>query len=178
MASRSLTLVVLLGCGLTVATLPEPTAAQCQLCQPNAAAAAAKKSPPQALTLTVETAIDFSKIGLVVMNQGGTVLLDPVTGQRTLTGRLVDLGGIPVTGTVLIRGEPKEMVNVTFPATVQLFNSSGASYPLTNFTTTLKTNPKIGDDGTLRFTFGGLLRISGSATGTFRGLVPITVDYK
>ena len=64
------------------------------------------------------------------------------------------------------------------PWTSTLFNSSGASYPLTNFTTTLKNNPKIGDDGTLRFTFGGLLRISGSAIGTFRGSIPITVDYK
>lgn len=101
-----------------------------------------------------------------------------MTGQRTLTGSLLDLGGVPVVGTVFVRGEPKSMVDVTLPASVQLFNSTGASYRLGSFTTTLKPNPKIGDDGTLRFTFGALLQITGAATGLFRGSVPITVEYK
>ena len=172
-----MTAVALLGCGPALLALPVPVAAQCQLCAPTAAAAA-KKPPPTPITITVETTIDFAKIGLVRQNQGGTAQIDPGSGQRILTGNLINLGGVPVTGTVLIRGAPKGMVDVIFPTTVQLFNSSGSSYPLGNFTTTLKNNPKLGDDGTLRFTFGALLRIDGSATGTFRGSVPITVDYK
>ena len=177
MAVGSRTFAALLGCGLACSVLHAPAAAQCQLCGPSAAAAA-KKPPPRAITITLETSIDFAKIGLVALNQGGTARIDPATGQRVLTGNLIDLAGVPVVGTVLVRGEPKEHVVVTFPASVELFNSGGASYRLGSFTTTAKNNPMLGNDGTLRFTFGALLQVSGAATGTFRGSIPITVDYK
>jgi hypothetical protein len=167
-----------LGCWLAaLAGMPGAAAAQCQLCGPEAAAAAAKK-PLQPITIEVETSFDYARIGILVVNRGGTAQIDPRTGVRTLTGGLIDLGGLPITGTVTIRGQPKEHVTVTFPANVGLTNNAGQSYPLTNFATTLKNNPKLGDDGVLRFTFGGLLRIDGSATGTFRGNIPITIEYK
>ena len=177
MANGSLTSVAWLTVGLVSAWLPTPAAAQCQLCSPTVAAVAAGK-PTTPITIQIESRIDFSKIGLVTMNQGGTATLDPVTGQQILAGSLLDLGGLPVVGTVVVTGEPRGNVSVTFPTSVQLFNSTGGSVPLTNFTTSLKNNAKLGDDGTLRFTFGGLLRIDGASTGTFRGSVPITVDYK
>jgi hypothetical protein len=175
MANGSLTFVAVLACGLAAAS-PAMAAQECQLCA--APAAAAKKPPPAPIIIQIETRIDFSKIGLVQLNQGGTAQINAATGARTLTGNLIDLGGVPIAGTVLVRGEPKGMVTVTFPATVQLTNASGASYPLNGFTTTLKNNPKLEDDGTLRFTFGGLLQIDGRSTGTFRGSVPIIVEYK
>ena len=176
MARKSQTAVALLGCGLAFVMLPARAAAQCQLCAPSAQASATK--PQQPITIAFETTIDFARIGLVARNQGGSARIDAVSGQRVLTGSLLDLGGVPVVGTVVVRGEPNGLLNVTLPTTVQLFNSSGASYPLANFTTTLKNNPKLGADGTLRFTFGGTLQISGVATGVFRGSIPITVDYR
>ena len=176
MANGSLTSVAWLGLGLVSAWLPAPAAAQCQLCSQSAAAASGKT--PKPITIQIETRIEYSKIGLVTLNQGGTARLDPVSGQQTLAGSLLNLGGVPVVGTVLVTGEPRGNVTVTFPTTIQLFNSTGGSVPLTNFTTSLKNNPKLADDGTLRFTFGGLLRIDGASTGTFRGSLPITVDYK
>jgi len=177
MAVGSRTFVVLFGCGLACSVLHAPVAAQCQLCGPSAAAAA-KKPAPRPITVTTEASIDFANIGLVRINQGGTAQINATTGQRILTGNLIDLGGIPVVGTALIRGEPKEHVEVSLPASVEMFNSAGASYRLSNFTTTAKNNPKIGDDGTLRFNFGAMLQITGAATGTFRGSIPITVEYK
>jgi hypothetical protein len=163
---------------LALAGLPGVAAAQeCQLCAPDAAAAA-KKVPATPITIQVETRIDYAMIGLVTRNQGGTAEIDPDTGIRRLTGSLIDLGGLPITGTVLIRGQPNEHVVVTMPGAVGLANGSGQSYPLTDFTTTLKNNPKLAKDGTLRFTFGGLLRIDGTATGTFRGSIPITIEYR
>jgi hypothetical protein len=156
--------------------LPARAAAQCQLCAPSQQAAVAK--PRQPITISFETTIDFARIGLVAMNQGGTARLDPASSQRILTGSLLDLGGVPVVGTVVVRGEPNGLLNVSLPSSVLLFNSSGASYALSNFTSTMKNNPKLGVDGTLRFTFGATLQISGATTGTFRGSIPITVDYK
>lgn len=175
MANKSLTAVAALLVGAGLVSLPSKASAQCQLCEPTQQAAGKAQAP---ISVSVEATLDYSMIGLVRPQQGGTVTIDADTGTRTLTGSLVNLGGIPVTGTVLIRAEPKSHVDVAFPTTVQLRNSSGQTYPLSNFTTSLKNNPKVGDDGTLRFTFGGLLKIDGSATGTFRGSFPITVDYK
>lgn len=176
MARKSHIAVALLGCGLAFLMLPARAAAQCQLCAPPAQASASKPQKP--ITIAFETTIDLARIGLVAKNQGGTARIDPATGQRILTGSLLDLGGVPVIGTVTIRGEPNSQLNVTLPASVQLFNSSGAGYPLVNFTTTLKNNPKLGVDGTLRFSIGATLQISGAATGVFRGSIPITVDYR
>jgi hypothetical protein len=168
-----------LGCSLAaLSAWPAGAWAQaCQLCTPEQAAAA-KKPNARPITIQVETSMDFAKIGLVTAGQGGTVELDEATGTRTFTGNLVDLGGLVLTGTVLIRGEPNEHVTVTMPASVGLSNNGGQSYPLSNLTTTLKNNPKLDKEGILRFNFGGLLRIDGSATGTFRGSVPITIEYK
>lgn len=179
MANISLTAFAALAGGLALLTLsPSPAAAQCQLCPPDHSEAGGKKKDLQPITIEIEASIDFARMGLMSTSQGGTAVIDPATGQRTITGSLLDLGGIPVTGTVIVRGEPKEHVAVDFPGSVLIYNSAGASYPLTGFTTTLMNNPKIGDDGTLRFTFGATLQVSGGAAGKFRGSVPITVEYR
>jgi Domain of unknown function (DUF4402) len=175
MANRSL---IVAGALLTLtgaAALPSQSAAQCLLCAPSQQASGKTLAP---IRVEIETTLDFAKIALLRAGQGGTATIDPVTGQRTLSGSLANLSGIPVTGTVLVRAEPKSHIDVTFPTSVQMMNGSGRVYSLSNFTTTLKNNPKVGDDGTLRFTFGGLLRIDGTATGRFQGSIPIIVDYK
>ncbi len=178
MANKSLTVGAGLSCWLAVLTLlPAQAAAQCQLCAEDAATAAAAK-PVQPIAIQIETRMDFSRIGLVQLGQGGTARLDPATGQRVLTGNLLNLGGVPLVGTVTVRGQPNQHVQVSFPSTVTIFNSSGAGYQITGFTTTLKNNPKLAQDGTLRFTFGGTLQVTGAATGTFQGSVPVTVEYR
>jgi hypothetical protein len=179
MANRSLIVGAALGCLLgSGALLPAGAVAQCQLCASEEAAVAAAKPAQRPIVITIEAGVDFSRIALVRTGLGGTATIDPSSGQRTLTGNLIGLSGVPVSGTVTIRGEPKQHVEVSFPTNALLYNSTGASYPLVNFRTTLKNNPKIGDDGTLRFTFGGTLQINGSAAGNFRGSIPVTVEYR
>jgi hypothetical protein len=154
-----------------------PAAARCLLCAPQPDASN-KKPAPRTIELEIETRMDFANIGLVRAGSGGSAQIDAATGLRSLSGALVDLGGMAVSGTVTIRGEPSEHVVVTFPPSILLYNSAGAAYPLGSFATTLKNNPKLGDDGTLSFTFGGVLQIDGSATGVFRGSVPVTAEYR
>ena len=178
MANESLTFGARLGCWLAaILSLPSGASAQCMLCDPQAEVAA-KKAPSKPLQVEVETSLDFSRIGLIRSNEGGTAEIDPVTGQRIIRGALLDLGGLPVQGTVTIRGEPKEHVEVGVPQSVTLTSPGGATAVLSGFQTSLKNNPKIGDDGTLRFTFGGVLQIDGRADGEFQGAVPVTVNYK
>jgi hypothetical protein len=154
---------------------PAPAAAQCRLCPPGGQGPRAPSTP---ISLAVEARLDFSRIGLVTANQGGRATIDPATGQRTITGALIPLSGIPFTGSVSIRGEPNERVIVTFPSQVTLSTTGGGTLLLRNFTTALRNNPRLERDGTLTFTFGGELLVDGRSDGDFRGTVPITVEYR
>jgi len=169
---RVTTIGALLGCAAFAAT---PAAGQCLLCgeaQPTAA------PPTTPLSIDVETTLDFSKVGLIAINQGGNVVIDPITGRRTISGALVDLGGLPVQGTVTVRGAPREKVRIDLPGNVTMTSADGGTLRLNDFQTSLKNNPRLGSDGTLRFTFGARLQVDGRSDGDFRGAIPIIVDYQ
>jgi Domain of unknown function (DUF4402) len=172
MANARLPLFLVFAAG---ALAPAPAAAQCRLCAP--APQAAGKPPATPISIEVETGIDFSRLGLIARNQAGSAAIDPETGTRTVSG-LLDLSGLPVQGSVTIRGEPNEQVTVDMPSEVTLTNPSGASLRLAGISSTLKNNPKLANDGSLTFTFGGQLLVDGGSDGDFRGRIPITVDYR
>lgn len=175
MPNGLLTRFALLWCSLAAGALfAAPASAQCRLCS----SAGAPEPTLAPLTVEVDASLDFSRIGLASANQGGTVTIDADTGQRTISGLLVDLGGMPVQGDVTIRGAPNQRVAVDFPTDVVLTSADGATLRLRNFGTSLKNNPRIGSDGTLRFTFGAELSVDGLSDGDFRGSIPITVDYR
>lgn len=165
-----------LGIAILLAAMPGPGAAQCMLCAP-ADKAENTKPAAQPIQLQIETNLDYSKLGLMAANRGGIAILDPATGQRILNGSLVDLGGLPVVGTVTVRGTPHQKVRIDLPANVTLTSSDGSTLRLSEFATTLKNNPRLDWDGTLRFTFGARLIVDGRNDGDFRGTIPITVDY-
>jgi Domain of unknown function (DUF4402) len=176
MANGSLTkLCGIFGLAAAAILVPAPAAAQCRLCP---AAPAAAKPPPEPVAISIDARLDFSRIGLVTANQGGLVHLDPLTGQRTVSGSLISLTGFPVQGSVTVRGEKNEQISVTFPTQITLSTTGGGVVTLSNITTTLKGNPKLDKDGTLTFTFGGQLQIDGTSDGDFRGSIPITVEYR
>jgi hypothetical protein len=173
--ARLIKIAAFTGLAFAAAAFAVPAGAQCRLCAP--APGAAKKPPPAAISIDIDTGIDFSRLGLIASGQAGSAAIDPATGQRTVSG-LLDLNGLPVQGTVTIRGEPNEHVVVDMPAEVTLTNRSGASIRLARITTTLRNNAKLAHDGTLTFTFGGELMVDGRSDGDFRGRIPITVDYR
>jgi hypothetical protein len=175
MANTCLIRNAVIAAAALLASAAAPGWAQCRLCAPGPAG---PKPPATAIMISIETAIDFSRIGLVTANQGGTATIDPATGQRTVSGNLLDLTGLPVRGTVTIRGDRNEHVTVDLPPQVTLTNASGGTVRLTAITTDLKSNAKLDKDGLLQFSFGGRLEIDGSSDGDFRGRVPITVEYR
>jgi hypothetical protein len=131
------------------------------------------------LAVQMETSMDFSRVGLRTASpDGGTVILDPQTGLRTLQGALVDMGGVAMQGNVTVRGEPNRHVIVTLPARVTMSGPDGETLELADLATTLKNNPKLGPDGRLQFSLGGRLRVARYADGDYRGSFSITVDYK
>ena len=149
-------------------------AVPCRLCtasgddRPNAPATAP-------LRLEVETRLDFDKV--VFDGKGSALVALSPGGVARLTGAATAAGARAMPGSVLVRGEPGRAVTIELPARVQLFGAGSSALLIDSLVTDLPAFPRIGDDGTLSFRFGGDLRLSGDSDGIYHGTVDITVEY-
>lgn len=150
-------------------------AAQCLLCSETKPGEDEKPAAP--LRVEVGAGLDFDRVALTAPT-GGSVLIDPWSRARTLSGALSSLGGLAMTGTATVRGEPGRGVRVELPASVSLRTHAGGSAEISRLVTDLPPDPRLGPDGTLTFSFGGRLDVSGDLDGDYRGRVTITVDYQ
>ena len=153
----------------------EAITAPCRLC--DAESAAKPDSPPAApLRIEVQSRLEFDKV--VFGGVGDAMLALSPDGVARMAGATHATGARAMPGSVLIRGEPGRMVRIDLPAQVQLFGEGGSgSIRIDSLVTDLPAFPRIGDDGTLSFRFGGDLRISGDSDGAFRGSIDIIVEY-
>ncbi len=131
--------------------------------------------PAVPLRLQVETRLDFDKV--VFEGKGIAMVAVSPSGISRLSGAAAAAGARAMPGTVLIRGEPGRAVRVDLPGAVQLFGAGSGSLRIESLTTDLPAFPRIGDDGTLSFRFGGDLRLSGDSEGAYYGTIDITADY-
>jgi hypothetical protein len=172
-----LPLVALAATGMVV---PARLAAQagpdapCRLCSASAENAPAAAAPAP-LRLEVETRLDFDKVVFGGAGQG-IIGLSP-GGIARLAGAATALGARAMPGSVLVRGEPGRAVTVELPRRVQLFGNGNGSIALDSLVTDLPAFPRIGDDGTLSFRFGGDLKLTGDSDGIYHGTIDILVDY-
>jgi hypothetical protein len=148
----------------------------CRLCAAPERAAL-PNVPPQPLRIEVETALDFSRVAMAD-NGGGDIRIDPHNGARQVGGGLIDLGGMPVRGTVRLFGVPGRAVRIDLPQRVQLRSNTGAIAEVVDLATDLSPAPMLGPDGMLSFSFGGRLTARGAVSGNFRGSIAITADYQ
>ena len=157
------------------ALLPSAGAlAQCRLCAPSATPAkAAAESRP--LDIAVDTALDFSRAAQG--RGGGSITIDERSGGRTVNG-LVDLGGMALKGTVRLTGEPLRHVRISLPGSVRLVAPDGSAADVVDLRADVPPDPALDASGQMAFSFGGRLRVTGDASGEFRGRIPITADYQ
>lgn len=146
-------------CRLCTATAPDPSNAR----------------PATPLRLEVETRLDFDKV-VFAGNGSAVVALSPGGGTR-LSGAATAAGARAMPGAVLVRGEPGRAVTVELPRQVQLFGAGSGSISIDSLVTDLPSFPRIGEDGTLSFRFGGDLRLTGDSDGNYRGTIDIIVEY-
>ncbi len=155
---------------------PAPVFAQCQLC-----AQSPSDMGDEVLThhLQVEVIqpLNFDRVALDNNMTSGTVTVAP-EGGRSLSGPLIDLGGQPMSGRVRLRGEPGRAVRIDLPNAVTMIGPGGKTAQLAHMHTSLPSSPRLGGDGTLEFSFGGQLMVSGSAAGEYRGRIPIDAYYE
>lgn len=160
---------------------PETAEAQCRLCadSPESAtsvsASSDKKEKP--LRLDVVANLDFSR--LAMLNRGGgEVAIDPMSKQRRISGGIRDLGGLALHGEGRLEGEPGRLVRVQLPERIILNSPNGSTAELVKLDTDLPVQARLDSTGRLNFSFGGRLRVSGNASGQYRGRIAITAEYE
>ena len=159
---------------LALTLAAHPTAAQeaCAICL----GAGETKPGEQPLTIEIASGLVFSRMALTG-GEGGSAAIDPQSGQRSLGGGLIGLGGMSVQGRGRITGAPGKAVRIDLPRRVSMTTSTGGEAELTDIVTDLPAYPLLDASGVLEFSFGGTLRVTGAASGKLRGRIPISVDY-
>jgi Domain of unknown function (DUF4402) len=166
---------MLLNAGATLAALvASPAMAQCRLCAP--ASDAGPGAPTRPLTIDVDAGLDFSRAAQTTRG-GGSIRIDARTGSRMVTG-LDDLGGMGLKGAARLTGEPLARVGISLPASILLTAPDGSVAEVTDLRTDLPPDSQLDATGQLSFSFGGRLVVSGGQAGSFRGRIPVTVEYR
>jgi len=159
--------------GPSAPALTQDVTAPCSLCTPKSDDAADKPSDP--VKLDVEVNLDFDR--LVLAGAGdGSAELGP-DGARNVTGSITAISARAMVGEVVIRGEPGRFVRIELPRHIELQGFSGGVIRLESVRSDLPQMPRLDGTGRLRFRVGGVLHVTGDLSGTFRGDVPIEVDY-
>jgi len=128
------------------------------------------------LRISVTADLDFSRI--VTGSPGGSITIDPLTGQSRSVGGVEPLGGSGFSGRATIEGTPGRTVRIDLPSNVRLTSSLGGEARITNIISNIPPRAQLGPDGRLEFAFGGRLELDGAASGDYRGRVEITVSYE
>ena len=161
---------------ILAAILASPVQAQCRLCAPGTAAAAAAPTVP--LSIEVDAALDLGRAAQTRANGAGSISIDPQTGARRVTGTLTDLGGLSLKGTVRLTGQPFAPVIVTLPSSIALSAPDGSQADVVEIRTDLRPGATLDAQGRLSFGFGGRLIVNGGSAGEFRGRIPVVAEYR
>lgn len=177
MTGRNFALPVALALfGATASAVPaagQEVAAPCRLCSPSEGQAELKADVP--MKLEVEGRLDFDQ--LILSGSGeGRAELGP-DGSRIASGSVTAISARAMVAEVMVRGEPGRQLRVELPRDIELHGLNGGSIRLESIKSDLPAMPRLDSNGRLSFRFGGIVRISGSADGEFRGDVRVNVEY-
>ena len=152
--------------------------APCLLCgeAPGAGDRAVARGDELPLRIEISAELDFSRVA--TGRGGGSVTIDPVSGQRRMAGDVRDLGGMALTGEAVVSGSPGRRIRIAIPAEIYLDSDQGRRARVVDLATNLGAAPRLGPDGRLRFRFGGRLAVASDDDGNYRGRIPISVEYE
>lgn len=159
-------------CLLILCAAPASAQETCTLCIADPHADPAQRP----LEIEITAGLEFSRLALTGHGTGEATI-DPQTGSKHTDGEMMDLGGFAVQGKGRITGAPNKPVRIELPPQVTMTSSTGTTAVLKDFVTDLPAFPVLDGGGALEFSFGGRIEVTGPTGGTFRGSIPITVDY-
>jgi Domain of unknown function (DUF4402) len=145
---------------------------ECVNCAPLASEAPQRRP----LSVEIDGPLSFSKV-IGSNSQEGSVSVDPLTGERRISGGLRDAGGLSLQGRARVRGEPHTVVIISFPNRVEMRSVTGKTAQIVDFRSNLVGAPMLDANGELNFSFGARLIVKGRISGQFRASIPISADY-
>ena len=175
MTGRGLALACLAWIGATVLAapaLPQDVTAPCRLCLNDPPVEA---KPAQPVRLDIEASLDFDRLILAGAGEGSAELRPD--GSRLASGSVTAMTARAMVGEVVIRGEPGRQVRIDLPSAIELYGLSGGTIRVESIRSDLPPDPRLDPNGRLNFRFGGVVRLSGSVDGDFRGNARINVEY-
>lgn len=150
--------------------------AQCRLCGQPTVVTPTDTLANGDVDLQIEASLNFDR--LILSGSGaGAVTIRP-DGSSGVEGSVLQEGPRAMVGTVLVHGIANRPVRVDMPRRIELFSVGGGRMTLDDIISDLPSGPHLDAAGNLSFRFGGRLIVSGDADGSYRGDLPITVEYQ
>lgn len=169
------TALLALGASAAFAAMPAPAQDACRLCDRAPETGSRQSEATRPIAVEVEAGLDFDR--LVLLGSGeGSVILRP-DGSAQVSGMIGAISPRAMVGRAQVRGEPGRFVRIELPRRVELYSPSGGQLLIDEIVSDLPSAPRLDSSGKLHFRFGGRLRIVGDADGSYRGDLPITVEY-
>ena len=168
--------LALIAAATVVSAVPlAPADAQCRLCD-TPTTSRDERSDGAPVALEIETSLSFDRLVLLGEGEGSAVIRPD--GSTSSLGTIGQVGPRAMVGSAVVRGEPNRIVRVELPQQIVLHSTGGRAISFDDVVSDLPAMPRLDSAGTLRFRFGGRLRVSGDAEGDYRGDLPITVEYQ
>lgn len=153
--------------------MSSPASAQCRLCS-TPSTSTQQSVTGEDVRLEIDSDLDFDR--LLVDRGAGNATLRP-DGSSLATGS-VAMGPRTRVATVIVHGQPDRMLRIDVPRRMDLFSLEGSRLTIDQVETDAPDVPKLDAAGNLTFHIGGRLRFLGDEDGSFRGDLPITVEYQ
>jgi len=163
---------------LTIATvlgLGARADAQCRLCSTPSTARDGSDAADD-IRLDIETSLNFDRLILFGAGTGSAVVRPD--GSTSAQGAVSDIGPRAMVGTAVVHGQAGRAVRVELPRRILLHSISGGQISVDDVASDLPSLPRLDAAGNLTFRFGGRVTINGDADGSYRGDLPITVEYQ
>jgi len=154
---------------------PSPAGGQCRLCS-KPTTALSQSADGDGINLEIQTSLDFGRLILGGDGQGAAVIRPD--GSSAAQGSLTSVSARAMVGTAAVHGIPGRAVRVELPQRIELYSLGGGRITVDNVVSDLPSIPRLDSAGNLNFRFGGRVTVSGDADGSYRGDMPITVEYQ
>ena len=171
---RSKCLALVLAAAAAAGAGSYPAAGQCRLCAVPTTSIGGDTAGRD-MTVEIETSINFDRL-VVAANGTGSAVLRP-DGSASVDGAVEAVSPRTSVGSAVVHGEPGRAVRIELPSRIVLTSGTGAEILLEDVVSDLPSLPRLDSAGRLTFRFGGRLRVRGDAEGSYRGDLPITVEY-
>ena len=129
------------------------------------------------LTLVKLADMEFATLGVTT---GGTATIDAISGNMTLTGGLIHLGGTPSPARYAGAASRQTVVNIRIPKQPVLIRRVGGTETLTvsNFTLDGQDKKALAQQQTFHFAVGARITVpANTVEGLYEGEINVTVHY-